>query len=102
MVNLLMFMTHDVLISDMDSHTLHSDISKFVGIPYLKEATKDEADKVVTSIQAFVYGRTFRNILPFILSINKKARWIFFIVDTGSPLTFISAEVSIHTYRKNI
>jgi hypothetical protein len=88
---------HDVVwddFSDMDSNTLHSDISKLVGIPYLMEATKDEADKVVTSIQGFVYGQLFRSILPCVLSIGGMSRWIFFLVTTGSPLTYISAEVS--------
>jgi hypothetical protein len=36
---------YDVLITDINNDTLHSEISKLVDIPYLKEATKDEADK---------------------------------------------------------
>jgi len=35
---------YDVLITDMNNDTLHSEISKLVDIPYLEEATKDEAD----------------------------------------------------------
>jgi len=52
----------DVLLSDVDN-TLHSEISKLVGIPYLKEATKDEADKVAWKINSLLYGRTFRMIV---------------------------------------
>ena len=33
---------YDVLIPDVDDHTLHHEISDLVGIPYLKEATKEE------------------------------------------------------------
>ena len=49
---------YDVLITDMDNNTLHSEISKLVDIPYLKEATKDEADKVVTEVRGFLYARS--------------------------------------------
>jgi hypothetical protein len=86
---------YDVLLTDMDNTILHSEISELVGIPYLKEATKEEADKLAREIQGFVYGRKFREILPCVLSIEDKARWVFFVVDSGAPLTYISTEVSI-------
>jgi hypothetical protein len=38
---------YDVLITDMNNDTLYSKVSKLMDIPYLKEATRDEADKVV-------------------------------------------------------
>ena len=84
----------DVLITDIDKGTLHSDISELVGLPYLKEATEEEANEVVTIAPGFVYGKLVRNILPCVVSIKGKARWVFFLVDPGSPLTYISAEVS--------
>jgi hypothetical protein len=84
----------DVLLTDMDNNTLHSDISALAGVPYLKEAMKDEADKKVASVQGFVYGRLTRNIFPCTLSIQGKACWVFFLVCSGAPLTYISAEVS--------
>ena len=42
---------YDVLITDMNNDTLHSEISKLVDIPYLQEATKEEADKVAREIR---------------------------------------------------
>ena len=88
---------YDVLIKDIDNGTLHTEISELVGIPYLKEATKNEADKVVESIRGFVYGRMYRMILPCVLKIEDKAHWVFFIVDSGAPLTYVSTQVSVHT-----
>jgi len=85
---------YDVLITEVDNNTLHSEISKLVDIPYLKEATKDEADKVAKEIRGFYYGRSLRMIFPCILSMKGQARWVFFIVDSGAPLTYISAEVA--------
>jgi hypothetical protein len=92
---------YDVLITDMNHETLQSEISELVGIPYLKEATKDEADKVAREIRGFLYGRKLRPILPCVLSIDDKSRWVFFVVHSGSPLTYISSQVSVHQHRKN-
>jgi hypothetical protein len=91
---------YDVLLTDMDRDTLHTDISKVVGIPYLKEATKEEADKVALEIPGVLYGETFRTIFPCVLCAKDTARWVFFIVDSGAPSTYISAEVNVHPHRK--
>jgi hypothetical protein len=92
---------YDILLSDIDKNTLHTDISKVVGIPYLKEATKDEADKVAREINGVFYGETFRMIFPCVLGAKDTARWVFFIVDSVAPSTYISAEVDVHPHRKN-
>jgi hypothetical protein len=92
---------YDVLSTESHDDTLHSEISKLVGIPYLKEATKDEADHVAEEIHGVLYGQKLRMIFPCVLSVEDKARWVFFTVHSGSPLTYISAEVSIHPHGKN-
>jgi hypothetical protein len=92
---------YDVLIPDVNDHTLHNEISDLVGIPYLKEATKEEADKVADSLHGFLYGRKYRMILPCVVKIEDKAHWVFFIVDSGAPLTYISTQVSMYTCREN-
>jgi len=86
---------------DMNSDTLHSEISELLDIPYLKEATNDEADKVARQISGYMYGQKLHLILPCVLSIEDKARWVFFIVDPWASLTFISTEVSVYPHRKN-
>jgi hypothetical protein len=45
---------YDVLITDMNNDTLYSKVSKLMDIPYLKEATRDEADKVVIEVRGFL------------------------------------------------
>jgi hypothetical protein len=95
---------YDALImdtTDINDHILHNEISELVGIPYLKEATKEEADKEVDSLRGFVYGDKYRMILPCVLKIEDKAHWVFFIVG-GAPLTYISTQVSVHTNRENV
>jgi hypothetical protein len=95
------FPDYDVLSTDAYDDMIHSEISKLVGIPYLKEATKDEADNVVRELDGFIYGQKIRMIFPCVLSVGDKARWVFFLVHSGSPLTYISAEVSVHPHRKH-
>ena len=85
----------------MDNDALRSEISKLVGIPYLSEATKDEANKVAETGSGYLYGRNSRTIFPCVVSYRDNARWVFFIVDSGSPLTYISVEASVPTFREN-
>ena len=51
---------------------LHSKISELAGIPYLKEAMKDEVDKVASKLHGFRYGEASRLILPCVLSIKEQ------------------------------
>jgi len=93
---------YDVLITDIDNHTLHNEVSKRLGIPYLKEARKEEADYVADSVRGFMYGQMYHMILPCVLKVEDKAHWVFFIVNGGSPLTYVSTQVSVHTCRENV
>lgn len=91
----------DVLITDIDDHKLRTNISDCVGIDYLRKATRDQANEVITTGQAFIYGWKDRLIFPCVVSIGDDARWVFFIVDTGAPFTYLSNQVSILTYKKS-
>jgi len=88
---------YDVLLTDIDYGKLSSEISKLVGIPYLKEATREEANKEVEKVHGFAYGKKSRLILPCTVSIGDTARWVFFIVDSGAPITYLSTQASFHT-----
>jgi hypothetical protein len=57
----------DVMIMEVDNGTLHSEISKLVDIPYLEEATRDEADKVPKEIRGFFYGQMLRTRMFLVL-----------------------------------
>ncbi|KAI9766926.1 MAG: hypothetical protein M1840_006223 [Geoglossum simile] len=85
---------YDILITDVDNDILESKISELAGVSYLEEVKKDEADNMPDKITGFIYGRKFRMILPCLLGVQGKARWVFFIVDGGAPLTYISTQVA--------
>ena len=92
----------DVLLTDLDEETLKDEIPRYIGIPFLKEATEEEAAKVATELHGRIYSGTFRQVLPCVLSHKNKARWVFFLIDTGAPFTYISPQVSlIHIGRTN-
>lgn len=85
---------YDVLITDIDSNKLRSEIAEVIGIPYLAKASEADAYKVVEIGHGMVYGPMFRSVLPCVVSRHGRSHWLFFIIDTGAPLTYPSAEVS--------
>ena len=85
----------DVLITDVTDGILRTEIAELVGIPYLAKATLEEAEKCPNMSLDFLYGRNKRPIFPCVVSSEYKAHWIFFIVNTGSPATYLSTQVSV-------
>ena len=98
---------YDVLITDMSDNKLRTEIAELLGVPYLQEATKDEANKKIEIATGMTYttsitdGAKSRMVFPCVVSFKDNARWVFFIVDTSAPLTYLSAHVSASTYREN-
>ena len=52
---------------------------------------------MVSVAHAYIYGQNCRTVVPFIVSCDNEARWVFFIVDNVCPLTYFSAQVSKQT-----
>ena len=84
---------YDVLLTDITHETLMKAISDEIGIVYLSEATGD-TKKPVSVCDGYIYGPNRRPIVPLVVSYGKQSRWVFFIVDSGSPWTFMSKQVS--------
>lgn len=91
----------DVLITDINDEKLRSEIAEVVGIQYLAKATEADANTMVEIGRGYIFGRNVRTIFPCVVSHKGKAHWVFFIVDSGAPLTYLSVQVSAPTYRKN-
>lgn len=88
----------DVLITDVSDQTPRTEISELVGIPYLQKANKEEANKRIEIGSGFLYGNASRPIFPCVVKFEgeeERAHWVFFLVDSCSPSTFISAQVSV-------
>ena len=67
-----------------------------MGKAYHQLATKEEAERVIKTGECFIFGSKMRTIFPTVVKKleSNEARWVFFIVDSGSPTTYLSAEVS--------
>ncbi|CUS15086.1 unnamed protein product [Tuber aestivum] len=87
-------MDYDVLITDVNHETLKTAIAKQLGVPYLSEATEADAREVVCACTGFFYGQKFRPIVPFAVGLKGEARWVYFVLDGCSPLTYLSAQTS--------
>lgn len=85
----------DVLITDVTAKILRDEIAEIAGVPYLKRATKDENKKIDIGT-GFAYGLNSRIMFPCVVGLEDrdKAYWNFFVVDSGSPHTYISPEVA--------
>ena len=62
--------------------------------PYLSKATEAEANEVVNVGIDYIYGLKRRTLVLFVVIHQKEIRWVFFIVDSGAPLTYLSIQVS--------
>jgi len=85
---------YDVLITDIDDEKLRTEIAEIVGIPYHAKATTEDANKVVEIGDCYIYGRKFRTIFPAVVTNGSGAHWVFFIVNPGALLTYLSAQTS--------
>ncbi|KAI5795270.1 hypothetical protein EDC01DRAFT_630006 [Geopyxis carbonaria] len=85
---------YDVLITDVNQEIMQGEIAEVVGIPYHAEATKEAAKEVVEIGQCYIFGRKFRTIFPAVVSKGTQAHWVFFVIDGGSPLTYLSVHTS--------
>jgi hypothetical protein len=65
-------------------------------MPYLERATDEEARKQVDIGSGILWDKSYRPIFPCIVKSNEfaQANWGFLIVDSGSPFTFLFAQVS--------
>ena len=86
----------DVLITDVTAKILRDEVAEIAGVPYLKRATKDE-DKKIDICTGFAYGLNSRIMFPCVVGLEDRDRayWTFFVVDSSSPHTYISPDVSI-------
>ncbi|KAG0640739.1 hypothetical protein HOY80DRAFT_1116354 [Tuber brumale] len=86
---------YDVIISDVGVSQLKHEIADVAGIPYHLPASEQEANAVVKVGNCFTYGSNLHTMFPAVVTNRSgKAFWVVFLVDTGAPKTYLSAETS--------
>jgi len=92
---------YDVLITDINYNILKTTIAEELGIPYLSVATECQAKEVVQKGNGYIHGLKYRAIVSFIVGYNGVARWVFFIANSVSPLTYLSTQVLDYTKKES-
>jgi hypothetical protein len=84
---------YDILISDVDRQTLGGDISKALGYKYL-ESISPEYIKPQPEIPGILFGRHHRLFFCLATTFNGRSHYLHFLLDTGSPYTYLADDVS--------
>ena len=79
----------DLLLTDVHSNELHHEISHMLHTNYLEDANSDDV-QVATGI---VWGPHNRIFVAAIVKMSGKLKHVHFLIDTGSPSTYICDEV---------
>lgn len=87
----------DVLLTDVHSNELHHEISDMLGTPYLKEADDNSSNEA----KGIVWGPHNRIFVATVVKIGDKMKHVHFLVDTGSPFTYICDEV-IQSFNRTV
>ena len=81
-------------IGDIEHGTLETTIAEEIGIPYLSKATEADGNDIVLVGTGYIHGERRHTIVPFIVKHQSESRWVFFVVDNGSVVTYLSNQVS--------
>ncbi|CAG8491204.1 361_t:CDS:2 [Funneliformis mosseae] len=79
----------DLLLVDLRSKDLHEKISKKLQVEYLSESLHTELKEV----NGIIFGPNLRIIVSLPVRIKQKTKNVHFVIDTGSPKTYICEEV---------
>lgn len=82
--------------SDVKSKDLHEKVSKILNVKYLSDSTQE-----LDEVNGILYGQSNRFFGVMTMKIYDKIKNLIFLIDTGSPRTYISKEV-LNSYLPNI
>ncbi|CAB4400068.1 hypothetical protein RhiirA5_426376 [Rhizophagus irregularis] len=83
----------DILLTDIDAEDIHKIIPRKLNVKYLSEVP-NELDGNITGIMYGIYLHLF---CATTIRIKNKIKMVIFLVNIGSPTTFISGEV-LHSF----
>jgi hypothetical protein len=81
--------TYDILLTDVNSRDIHEEISKKLNIKYLSNS---HSDVELEEVNGIIFGNNYRIFMSLPVKVKKETKNIHFLLDTGSPRTFICEE----------
>ncbi|CAB4483165.1 hypothetical protein RhiirA5_379087 [Rhizophagus irregularis] len=82
--------------SDVKSKDLYEKVSEILNVKYLSDTTQE-----LDEVNGILYGYSNRFFGVMTMNINDKIKNLIFLIDTGSPKTYITKEV-LDSYLPNI
>lgn len=76
----------DLLLSDVKEINLKKEIAYALGKDFLSEPEEDP----VWPVEGILFGHNFRAFVNMQVKVKKKSLNVFFLIDTGSPHTYLS------------
>lgn len=80
---------HELLLMDVKKKHLTEEIAKKLGVSYLSDSDKPK----LAEVHGIVWGDNKRVFVSLAVEIAKRKKNVIFLVDTGSPHTYISRDV---------
>jgi len=88
---------YDILLTDVNFTDIHEEISKKLNIEYLSNSHSAELKEV----KGIIFDLNYRIFLSLPVKIKKEIKNIHFLLDTGSPRTYICEE-AISSFKATI
>src|SRR6266498_4020162 len=88
---------YDILLTDVNSTDIHEEISKKLNIEYLSNSYSAELEEV----NGIIFGLNYRIFLSLPVKVKKETKNIHFLLDTGSPRTYICEE-ALNSFKATI
>lgn len=80
----------DILISDLHTDDLHSGLAKQLNLVYLGDAGEG---MISLCVEGILWGDYDRPMIPLLVESDTAKKIVFFLVDSGTPFTYLSEEV---------
>jgi hypothetical protein len=82
---------YDVLLTDVCSSDLKGAIAKELKVTYLGDAPQPASPPPI--IHGILFGKFLRSFVPMTVSLGGKTKTVIFLVNTGSPYSYLCQEV---------
>lgn len=83
---------YDVLLTDLNHRLIVGDVASRLDVKYLESSTELDIKRMTAPINGILYGSNMRPMGNLVVSskVKKHERNVIFLIDTGSPLIFVS------------
>jgi hypothetical protein len=86
------FNNYNILITDVGQKELSHEISEALGTNYLSDV--EGPSPVMKDASGVIWGWNNSCLLTLPVCLEQKVKWVHFLLDTGSPRTYISQDVT--------